>query len=47
VNDLLNKAPPFGYRTTSGRGTAAFVTGDGSYINPMQRTISFTITKAW
>ena len=47
VNDLLNKAPPFGYRTTSGRGTAAFVTGDGAYINPMQRTISFTITKAW
>ena len=47
INDLLNKAPPFGYRTTSGRGTAAFVTGDGAYINPLQRYVSFVITKAW
>jgi len=47
INDLLNKAPPFGFRTTSGRGTAAFVTGDGAYISPMQRVIAFTITKTW
>lgn len=50
VNDLLNKAPPFEYATQSGRGTAAFVTGSGlnpAYISPLQRFISFTITKSW
>jgi iron complex outermembrane receptor protein len=50
VNDLLNKAPPFIYNIGSGRGTAAAVNSSSStpsYISPLQRYISFTITKAW
>jgi hypothetical protein len=47
VNDLLNKAPPFAFETQSGRGTAAFITGTGAYISPLQRYISFSIVKSW
>ena len=56
VNDLFDKAPPFEISNSSGRSSAAFVsapfpvgggTGGGGSIGPMQRTISFGITKAW
>ena len=43
VNDLFNKAPPFDYAFGSGRGTAAFV----NTISPLQRYVSFSLTKAW
>jgi hypothetical protein len=43
VNNLLDKRPPFDYEFGSGRGRAA----NTGAISPLQRYVSFALTKVW
>jgi iron complex outermembrane receptor protein len=44
VNNITGRKPPFMYKVSNTGGTAAF---DGSMFSPLERVVTFSVTKTW